>query len=69
LDSDGPITFDWDQELVSIGIFMGRNNVFSGGLEVEECLSKNEIISGPLLGGVCFDIFIGVPLIHGVFVL
>ncbi|MCI74968.1 hypothetical protein A2U01_0096234, partial [Trifolium medium] len=42
--------------------------VFSGGLEAKECLSKNEIRSGYLLGGVCFGIFIGVPLIYDVFV-
>ncbi|MCI14954.1 hypothetical protein A2U01_0036089, partial [Trifolium medium] len=47
---------DW--ELVSSDIFMGWVNVFSDGLEAEECLSKNEIRSGTLLGGVCFDIFI-----------
>ncbi|MCI13354.1 hypothetical protein A2U01_0034471, partial [Trifolium medium] len=35
----------------------------------EECLSKNEIRSRPLLGGVCFGIFIGVPLIYGTSVL
>jgi hypothetical protein len=32
--------------------------------------SKNEIRNGPLLlGGVCFDIFIGIPLIYGTFIL
>ncbi|MCI94055.1 hypothetical protein A2U01_0115353, partial [Trifolium medium] len=51
LDSDWPITFDSRSELVSSGISMGRGVVFSGGLEAEECLSKNEIKSGPLLGG------------------
>ncbi|MCI33440.1 hypothetical protein A2U01_0054657, partial [Trifolium medium] len=40
-------------------------DVLSGGLEVEECLSKN-VISRP---GVCFGIFIGIPLIYDAFVL
>jgi hypothetical protein len=31
---------------------MGRVDVLSGGLEADECLFKNEIRSGPLLGGV-----------------
>jgi hypothetical protein len=35
---------------------MGRVDVFSGGLEDEEGLSKNEISSIPLLGGICFGI-------------
>jgi hypothetical protein len=35
---------------------MGWIDVFSGGMEDEECLSKNEINSRPLLGGVCFGI-------------
>jgi hypothetical protein len=54
---------------VSSGVFMGRVDVFSRGLEDVECLSKNEIISRSLLGGVCFSIFIGVPLIYSAFVL
>jgi hypothetical protein len=32
-----------DPELVSSDIFFGRIVVFSGGLEVEEYISKNEI--------------------------
>ncbi|MCI60673.1 hypothetical protein A2U01_0081929, partial [Trifolium medium] len=58
-----------DRELVSSDISMGRVAVLSGGLGAEECLSKNEIRNRPLLGGVCFGIFIGIPLIYGVFVL
>jgi hypothetical protein len=42
--------------------------VFSGSLEAEECLSKNGIRSIPILGGVCFGMFIGVPLKYGAFV-
>ncbi|MCI60141.1 hypothetical protein A2U01_0081396, partial [Trifolium medium] len=38
-----------DRKLASSGISMGRVVVFSGGLEVEESLSKNGIRSGPLL--------------------
>ncbi|MCI79504.1 hypothetical protein A2U01_0100775, partial [Trifolium medium] len=38
-----------DRELVSSGFSMGPVDVFSGGLEAEECLSKNEIRYGPLL--------------------
>ncbi|MCI36800.1 hypothetical protein A2U01_0058023, partial [Trifolium medium] len=37
-----------DRELASGGIFMGRVDVFSGGLEATECPSKNEIRIGPL---------------------
>ncbi|MCI13202.1 hypothetical protein A2U01_0034318 [Trifolium medium] len=55
--------------LVSSDISMGRVDVLSGGLEADECLSKNEIRIRPLLDSVCFDIFIGVPLIYGTFVL
>ncbi|KAK2357402.1 hypothetical protein QL285_094671 [Trifolium repens] len=43
-----------DRELESSGILLGRVGVFSGGLEAVECLSKNEIRSGPLLDGVSF---------------
>jgi hypothetical protein len=32
-------------------------DILSGGLEVEECLFKNEIRSGHLFGGVCFGFF------------
>jgi hypothetical protein len=46
-----------DRELESTGIFMGQVDVFSGGLEVEECLSNNGIITGPLLDCVCFGFF------------
>jgi hypothetical protein len=56
-----------DRELVSSDIFMGRV-VFSDNLKTMECLSKNGIRSRPLLGGVCFGIFIGVPRIYGAFV-
>jgi hypothetical protein len=38
-------------------------------LEAEKCISKNEIRSELLLGGICFGIFTGVPLIYGVLVL
>ncbi|MCI91588.1 hypothetical protein A2U01_0112882, partial [Trifolium medium] len=34
---------------MSSDIFMGRVDVFYGGLEAVECLSKNEIRSRPLL--------------------
>ncbi|MCI89931.1 hypothetical protein A2U01_0111220, partial [Trifolium medium] len=37
-----------DRELASSGIFMGRVDVFSGGLEATECPFKNEIRSGHL---------------------
>jgi hypothetical protein len=47
---------------------MGRVVVFSGSLEVVERLYKIEIRSGPILEDVCFAIFIGVPLIYGVFI-
>jgi hypothetical protein len=40
----------------------------SGALKVEEYLSKYEIRSELLLGGVCLGIFIGVPRIYGTFV-
>ncbi|MCI66955.1 hypothetical protein A2U01_0088213, partial [Trifolium medium] len=33
------------RELVSSGIFMGRVDAFSGGLEADECLSNNGIRS------------------------
>jgi hypothetical protein len=58
-----------DQELVSNDIFMRRVDVFSSGLEADECQSKNEIRSELLVGGVYFGIFISVPLIYGTFVL
>jgi hypothetical protein len=48
---------------------MSRIDVFFGGLKVEECLSKNEITSGTLLGGIYFVIFIGLPFIYDAFVL
>jgi hypothetical protein len=66
----GQSLFIRDRELVSNNIFMGQVDVFSGGLEVEEYLSKYEIISEPLLDGVCFDIiFIDVMLIYDTFIL
>jgi hypothetical protein len=65
LDIDGPITFD-SRSKVS-GVFLGYV-VFSDSLN-EECLSKYEIRSEPLLCGVCFSIFIGVLFLHGAFVL
>jgi hypothetical protein len=34
-----------DRELVFSSVFRGRVGVLSGGLEVEKCLSKNEIRS------------------------
>jgi hypothetical protein len=37
--------------LVSSSVFMGRIDVFFGGLKADECLSKNEIRIRPLLGG------------------
>jgi hypothetical protein len=37
---------------------MGWVDVFSSGLIVDECLSKNDIRSRPLLGGVLFSIYI-----------
>jgi hypothetical protein len=58
-----------DRELNSNGVFLGWVDVFFGGLETEECRFKYEIISGSLLGGVYFGIFISVPLIYGTFVL
>ncbi|PNX97412.1 hypothetical protein L195_g020641, partial [Trifolium pratense] len=36
-------------------LIQDRDDVFSGGLEAGECLSKNDIRSIPLLGGVCFE--------------
>jgi hypothetical protein len=48
---------------------MGSVDIFAGGLKADECLSKYEVISEPLLSGVCFSIFIGVLLIYEVFVL
>ncbi|MCI62800.1 hypothetical protein A2U01_0084057, partial [Trifolium medium] len=51
-----------DRELVSSDFSMDQIDVFSGSLEADECLYKNEIRNGPLLSGVCFGIFIGVPL-------
>ncbi|MCI49242.1 hypothetical protein A2U01_0070486, partial [Trifolium medium] len=47
LDSDGRSLLI--QKLVSSGVFMGRVDVFSSDMEAKECLSKNEIRSGPLL--------------------
>jgi hypothetical protein len=58
-----------DRELVFSGVFLGRVDVFSNALKVVECLFKNGIRSRPLLGGVCFSIFNGVPLIYGTFIL
>jgi hypothetical protein len=69
LNSDGSITFDSSSEVSSSGVFMGRIDIFSSCLEDEECLSKNVISSRPLLSGVCFGIFISVPLIYDAFVL
>jgi hypothetical protein len=46
---------------------MGRVDDFFGDLVADECLSNNEIRSGPLLG-ICFDIFIGVSFIYDAFV-
>ncbi|MCI81666.1 hypothetical protein A2U01_0102940, partial [Trifolium medium] len=43
-----------DRKLVSSDISMGQVDVFSGGLEADERLSKNEIRSKPLSDGVCF---------------
>jgi hypothetical protein len=57
------------RKLVSSGVSTGWICVFSGGQITEECLSKNEVRSRSLLCGVCFSIFIGVPLIYGTFVL
>jgi hypothetical protein len=54
---------DW--ELNSNGVFFGRVDVFSDILEIGECLFKYEIRGESLLGGVCFVIFISVPLIYG----
>jgi hypothetical protein len=59
-----------NRELKSSGISSGRIDVCSGGLEAEECLSKNGIRSEPLfLNGVCFGNFIGVPPIYNTFIL
>jgi hypothetical protein len=49
-----------DRELEPCGIFSGRVDVWSGGVEVEDCLSKNEIRSGHFLGGICFGNLIGI---------
>ncbi|PNY00641.1 hypothetical protein L195_g023926 [Trifolium pratense] len=49
--------------------YLPKLMVLFGGLEAEECLSKNEIRGEPLLGGVCFLLFTGVPLIYDAFVL
>jgi hypothetical protein len=57
------------RELVFSDISTGWIGVFFGSLIAEECLSKYEIRNRPLLGGVCFSIFIGVPLIYDTFVL
>jgi hypothetical protein len=46
-----------DRELASRDIFLGWVDVFSCSLEADECLSKNGIGVGPLLGSVCFGIF------------
>jgi hypothetical protein len=46
---------------------MGWVGVFSGGLIAEECRPKYEIRIKPPLSGVCFGIFIGVPLLYGAF--
>jgi hypothetical protein len=43
---------------------MDRVVVFFGSLEAVEHLPKNDIRSGPLLGDICFTIFIDVPLIY-----
>jgi hypothetical protein len=63
------LLFIRDRELVSTDIFMDQVDVFSGGLKVKECISKNDVRIGTLLGGVCFCIFIGVPFIYDAFVL
>jgi hypothetical protein len=57
-----------DRELEFSDIFMGRADVFAGGMTAEECLSKNEIRNKLPLGGVCFGIFMDVPHIYGQFV-
>jgi hypothetical protein len=44
---------DWKFE--SCGILLGRVGVFSVGLEVVECPSKNVIRSRPLLSDVSFS--------------
>jgi hypothetical protein len=43
-----------DRELTSSDIFLDRVGVFSGGMEVVECLFKNGIRFRPLLGSVSF---------------
>jgi hypothetical protein len=58
-----------DRELNSNGVFLSRVDVFSGGLETEECLFKYENRSGSLLGGVYFGIFIDILLIYDTFFL
>jgi hypothetical protein len=50
-------------------VFMSWVDAFFDSLEAEECFSNNEIRSEPLLNGICFCIFISVPLIYNVFVL
>jgi hypothetical protein len=57
------------RELESSYIFSGWVGVWYGGLEADECFSKNEIISWPLLGCVYFGNFIDVPSIYDTFVL
>ncbi|MCH86766.1 hypothetical protein A2U01_0007626, partial [Trifolium medium] len=57
------------RELVSSDMSMGQVVVLSGGLKAKEFISKNGIRNRPLLGGVGFGIFIGVPFIYGAFVL
>jgi hypothetical protein len=52
------------RKLVSSGVSTGWICVFSSGQITEECLSKNDIRSRLILGGVCFSIFMGVPLIY-----
>jgi hypothetical protein len=64
--------FIQDRELISSCIFMGRVDVFSGGLKTEKCHSKYGIRSGYLLiRWFCFGIFIGVLFlfVYGAFIL
>jgi hypothetical protein len=56
-----------DRELVSSNYFIGWVDKFSG-LEVERCLSKNEIKSESLLIVFIFFFFFDNPLIYGVVV-
>jgi hypothetical protein len=37
------LLFIRDRKLVSSDIFMDRVDVFSGGLKVKECISKNDV--------------------------